>query len=217
MLPMMAKLPERIQNVLRSSVQEIKGLSQKLSKQAEANQGSGVYSRYDLIFLPILLNDVVAQKKLEYATRPEIEISYENESSDQGLFVRADPLELKSIVSNLINNAIEAYGSCGGKVSIKSRAEGSLCKITVTDRGVGIPKDFINQLGTKKITFKADSARGLGLMHAFKVIEAASGKIEIHSELGLGTEIKVILPHGTSDSGNEISRHPSVDPPGDCA
>jgi signal transduction histidine kinase len=48
-------------------------------------------------------------------------------------------------------------------------------------------------MGSKPITFKGNKGHGLGLTHAFKIIQSWDGEISIDSEVGLGTTVKIDL------------------------
>src|SRR6185437_8349438 len=60
--------------------------------------------------------------------------------------------------------------------------------------GAGIPEEYLRQIGSKRITFKGGSERGIGIMHAFKTVEAWGGEIAIESMLGEGTTVRIVLP-----------------------
>ena len=103
-----------------------------------------------------------------------------------------NPSDFKRVLSNLLDNAVEA---CDGKGSVKvilSNVDDKV-EILVSDSGSGIADDVIVRLFKPGATFGKPDGKGLGLVHAKATIEAASGKIGIFSRLGIGTEIKIVL------------------------
>ncbi len=116
--------------------------------------------------------------------------------------VYADPNALRTILINLIDNAIK-YTPEGGTIKI-SALEGSdkQLKIRVSDTGVGMAKDQLNDLFLlKKDKSKRGTAgeKGTGLgMHLVKeLVELNKGRISAVSELGKGTSFDLILPTNT--------------------
>jgi two-component system, sporulation sensor kinase E len=66
-------------------------------------------------------------------------------------------------------------------------------RISITDQGCGIPKDKIKKLGEPFYTTK-ERGTGLGLMVSYKIIEEHRGKIDVESEVGVGTTFHITLP-----------------------
>lgn len=190
MLPMMVKMPEEMKGVLKNSVKEIKTLSQRLKAQADSLSFES--NEPEVLYLPIILKELVAQKQIEYSTRGDIHIELIDETGCSDAFVKGSSCELKSILSNLINNAVESYGH-GGAVKIRLQCNALKCTIFVTDNGVGIPAEHLSSIGTKPISFKGSHCRGLGLTHAYKIIQLWGGEISIDSEIGMGTTVRIDL------------------------
>lgn len=191
MLPLMLKVPEDTKGILKNSVKEIKNLSDRLKAQADAMSSSSNES--EMLYLPIILKDLIAQKQIEYSSRAEIKIEFKDETGCSDAFVKGSSIELKSILSNLINNSVESYSSHGGSVVVRLNCDAIKCSIYVTDSGVGIPAEYLNDLGSKPISFKGSKCRGLGLPHAYKIIASWGGRITIQSEVGIGTSVIIEL------------------------
>ena len=110
---------------------------------------------------------------------------------DRGLFAQA--------LSNLLQNAVEAYPVEGEKpILIVVRAElrkaGGLVALTVEDRGAGIAQSDVVQIGEPFHSTKGEG-RGLGLLNVRATIEAVhGGALEPESELGVGTKMRVVVP-----------------------
>lgn len=191
MLPQMAEIPDRMRRTLQNSVKEIKQLSDRLRLQAESMFAAQAYSQ-ELIFLPVLLEDVICQKQMEYSSRADIQVQLCSSMSKMA-FVLANGTELKSILSNLINNSVESMGPGGGKVLVRADESEKQVGISVIDNGAGIPREFLSDLGRRKMSFKGES-RGYGLVHAFRCVEFWGGGHTIESNLGIGTVISLTLP-----------------------
>jgi len=111
--------------------------------------------------------------------------------------------KLKQMLINLIDNAIK-YTPENGKVEVEAynrkdaKGNGSVV-IKVSDNGIGIPKEHIPRLFER--FYRVDKARsrkvggtGLGLAIVKHIVILFNGRIEVSSEVGKGTEFRIILP-----------------------
>jgi signal transduction histidine kinase len=146
------------------------------------------------VFLPVLVEDVVNQKQIEYGNCPEIRISFVNELKDSDVFVKVSSVELRSILSNLVNNAVEAYGVTGGPITVLLTASDRICSVSVLDNGCGISEETREKLGRLRFTSKQGGDRGFGLTHAAQTVETWGGQLRIHSGVGSGTRVAVEIP-----------------------
>lgn len=196
MLPMLFHLPAQTKNILQKSVQDIRALADKLKSQADSMTFES--GEPETLYLPIVLKDWIEVKRLEFSSRADIKIEFVDETGCSDAFVIGVSLDLKSILSNLINNAVESYGSHGGMVTVRLSCDLVKCSIYVIDLGAGIPQEHIAAIGRKPISFKGSKSRGLGVTHAFKVIESWGGKISVTSEVGAGTSVRIDLQKCTA-------------------
>ncbi len=117
-------------------------------------------------------------------------------------FVLADRNMLKTILRNIISNAVK-FTPRGGGVSVRtsSAVKGGkkFIKIDITDTGVGIPEKTLNQLflRDRNITTKgteSEKGAGIGLKICKEFAEKMNGLISIKSQRGKGTIASVMLP-----------------------
>ncbi|KIP20229.1 Sporulation kinase E [Anoxybacillus ayderensis] len=93
---------------------------------------------------------------------------------------------------NILKNAIEVMPNGGTiTVSVSNIEEG--IRIAIRDEGSGIPKEKIKKLGEPFYTTK-ERGTGLGLMVSYKIIEEHDGRIDVESEVGVGTTFYITLP-----------------------
>ncbi|MBI2315344.1 PAS domain S-box protein [Candidatus Daviesbacteria bacterium] len=129
--------------------------------------------------------------------------------------VFADPVRLGEVVTNLLSNAIN-YTNTGGKVEVSLKISSSEVTTTVSDTGVGIPKEAIPHLFSKffRVSNKlqpASKGTGLGLYIAKSIIEKQHGKIWVESEVGKGSQFSFTLPVVTQNAsmlnGNKFTSY----------
>jgi two-component system NtrC family sensor kinase len=113
-----------------------------------------------------------------------------------------DPNQLEQVFLNLISNARDAIDDAAGRkkeLTIRSAFSddgGSPCiVVSVKDTGIGIPLENLSKIFEPFFSTKpVGKGTGLGLSLCFGIVEAHGGRIDIKSQVGEGTEIRVILP-----------------------
>ena len=130
-----------------------------------------------------------------YADAKEISIK---PSLDANLRARIVREEVKTVISNLAMNAIQ-HSAPGSSVRVAARAIGARILVMVQDFGTGISTNSLPHVFDR--FFREDASRsretggaGLGLSICKAIVEKAGGGIEIESEEGRGTIVKVRLP-----------------------
>lgn len=114
-----------------------------------------------------------------------------------GMVVYADKDMLKTILRNLISNALK-FTSTRGKVEIKAISKGSTIEILVFDTGTGISKDDMAKIFRIDSNFTKDGTEnekgtGLGLLLCKEFVEKHGGKIWVESEIGKGSTFTFTL------------------------
>ena len=112
--------------------------------------------------------------------------------------VRADPIRFRQIFLNLLSNAVK-FTPAQGTVTVECSESGSFARFTVTDTGLGIPKqdqqaifDKFHQVGST--TKGIREGTGLGLAITKHLVEQHGGSIEVESEPGHGSRFSFTIP-----------------------
>jgi signal transduction histidine kinase len=156
--------------------------------------------RGDLPFRPerILVYPIIEECESVFAlSASEKEIAVEL-SIENGLEARADPEQLKTLVRNLISNAVK-FSARGGRIFVEaSKADGG-ARIEVRDEGIGMDEAQVKALydfGAARSRRGTANERGsgLGLMLCKEIVEGHGGRIDVASEAGKGSRFSVFLP-----------------------
>lgn len=114
-------------------------------------------------------------------------------SAEEGLpYVAGDANQLEQLVLNLLVNAVQACQP-GKDVSVTLRGVDQMVRMSVKDAGCGMDPVTAVRAFEPFFTTKAKGT-GLGLPICRKIVEAHGGKIELQSEVGVGTEVTVDIP-----------------------
>ncbi|MEE4288672.1 MAG: ATP-binding protein [Erythrobacter sp.] len=121
------------------------------------------------------------------------------EAGTPALEVHGDRQQLEQLVRNLVDNALK-YGSPETPVRVEmAHAQDGRARITVIDRGEGIAPEQIPHLTrrfyrTDPGRSRASGGTGLGLAIVKHIVERHRGRLDIESDLGVGTRVIVRLP-----------------------
>nr|WP_283571174.1 HAMP domain-containing sensor histidine kinase [Paenibacillus brevis] len=120
------------------------------------------------------------------------------------LFISADEDKLNQLWTNLIGNAIKFTGE-RGSVQVYTAVRQHHIEISIADSGQGIPSEEISYIF--KPFYKVDKSRnrsipgnGIGLSVVKRIVDLHSGDIQVTSEEGVGTTVKIILPQDRSST-----------------
>ena len=112
--------------------------------------------------------------------------------------IHCDRLHLRNVISNLIDNAIK-YSREQVTITIQAQPESVGWRLTVTDDGIGIPKDYQPAVFDRFFRVPTGNLHpikgfGLGLYYVRQVIERHGGRLQVQSELGSGSAFSFWLP-----------------------
>ena len=204
------EVPEEKRLLIRNAVQRINDIANDLLakgkqaaeksdqalKTAKVGAPNSLAVNQEIILLPALVDSLVSEKRIQL--RDQINVSVESDFKDSfGAFVVADGKELMRLLSNLINNAVEAFANETGRVVVAVRAHEDTIHLSLRDNGRGIPPEILQRLGEAGVTHGKEgtqSGSGLGVYHAKKSVEATGGQFKISSQVGVGTMIDIYLP-----------------------
>jgi len=143
-----------------------------------------------------LLEQDLREKKIVLKAMLEPELPLVLISADQ----------LKQVVLNMVRNAEDAMPQ-GGELVIRTARLRSCVELSIADTGCGIPAEHREHIFDPFFTTKRRGRGvGLGLSVSYGIISAANGRIEVESEVGKGSTLRVSLPavqesHGGTSNG----------------
>lgn len=109
--------------------------------------------------------------------------------------ITADLNQIRQVLINIFINAAQSMPG-GGTLTVETQKVKfkDFIRINITDTGIGIPDENLNQLFTPFFTTKKQKGTGLGLSISLSYIKNHHGIISVHSEEGKGTTFSIMLP-----------------------
>lgn len=192
----MENIPEDEKMLIRTSVQRIHDIANNLLSKNKKNNDD-VFGHLDIVMLAPGIEYIISEKRVQLKTKLKLKIE-SNFSHTYGIFSKINNATFKTVLSNLINNAIESLPSENGKICIELKVVENEAIIKVTDNGQGIPAEILPKLGREEISYGKEylfnAGSGLGLVHAANSIEGWGGTFNISSKINIETTVSLTLP-----------------------
>src|SRR6478672_4802034 len=126
----------------------------------------------------------------------DLGIVFREEISGDSLPVRIDELQLKQLLTNLLDNAMQ-FTSAGRSVEFRAERKDGAVEFQVRDEGMGIEPELLPKIFDRFFTTAnprtGNRGTGLGLAIAKSIANANGGRISVESELGHGSSFTVVL------------------------
>jgi PAS domain S-box-containing protein len=146
------------------------------------------------ILISLTLQELINQKQYQYK-ESKIKLNYSYDPAMKFVFIKCDQSNFSRMVSNIINNAVEALEDESGLIDISFQVEEQIVKIIVKDNGKGMPKELVDKInhhlpvGTTK-----KNGHGLGFGQIMNTIKLYNGTLSIESTKEKGTIVTITLP-----------------------
>jgi signal transduction histidine kinase len=175
---------------IRKAAERIQAIIGRIQFASSLGDGS-IPTGEGTVNLHIMMTQLVDQMKEEHRSGPvELHLCPEPK------VVTGDEMLLRQLFENVIANSIK-YSSPDTTITVEVLQHGPTVRVTVADRGSGIPQDELLRIRTayyRGQNSKGISGAGLGLYVVEKLVEAHQGRLAIESEIGSGTKVIIELP-----------------------
>lgn len=114
---------------------------------------------------------------------------------DSARYVSGVASELREVLINLVNNALDAMPE-GGALEFAVRDTDEGVELEVSDTGTGMPEHVRQKIFDPFFTTKGTQGMGLGLAESYGIVKRHKGRFEVTSQPGKGTTFLVVLPRG---------------------
>ncbi len=190
------ELPENKRVPLRKALNRIGDMSKNLLSQYNTKHDPDAFEEKQPVLVSDILLDILTEKRFEYEGLP---IKFDHNFKDYFAFINAEPNAFKRSISNLINNAVDAFDGKEGVVTFKLEALKEKVKITIQDNGKGMPPEIIDKLMNHvEVTHGKEGGHGIGFKQIRKTLIDNQGEFKIDSKVGVGTKIILTFPKITA-------------------
>jgi signal transduction histidine kinase len=157
---------------------------------------------------PVDLKSFVAELRSDYMMPLERDLILKWHYPADLPMIHSDPIKMKQILTNLINNAIKFTERGSVVVSFRILDRERILELNVTDTGPGIPNELLPVIFEKfrqidSTTTRSHSGVGLGLYIVKTFVDLLDGTVSVRSKVGEGSTFTVRLPLGRVNSTGE--------------
>lgn len=139
-----------------------------------------------------IIENLVAEKKI-YCNKLNIAFNLSLDPISYHIHLQLSEEQLNRILSNIVDNAIEAIDN-QGTIQIITEIKQSIFYLSLTDSGCGITEEKMKHIFKKTFTSSKSKGHGLGLPYVKQLVEKYDGKIHVQSNVGQGTRIDIEFP-----------------------
>lgn len=168
-------------------------LVDKVMKMASFESGE-VSMEFEELDLRILLEKMLKSMSLHF-DKHQVDLQYDAIGED--FMIKGDQIHLTNVLYNLIDNAIK-YAKDQPEIIIEIREDQASVELSIQDKGVGIPKEYLNQVFDRFFRVPTKDIHnvkgyGIGLHYSAGVIKKHLGSIDVESTEGTGTNFIIKL------------------------
>lgn len=190
-------LPEPYRVTFNKSVSRIDDIAYRLLNVMKPTQAE-IENPLDKIKEPTLISneilEVMAEKRYEYRER-SIDFGEHFSESAYFAFLNTNASDFKRMLSNLINNAVDAIQDKIGRVDVRVDVADDQIQIMVEDDGGGMPDEVKEKiLNNIAVTSGKANGHGIGFGQIRDTIKESEGQLAIESQEGEGTKIILTFP-----------------------
>lgn len=149
--------------------------------------------REEMVDVSTLCDEVVAMTRPLWAERAQGGQVQLKRDLVPGAHVRGIPGELREALLNLVQNALDAMQG-GGTLGIRTALHDEIVELEVSDSGIGMTDEVRERAFEPFFTTKGQKGTGLGLAEVYGIVKRHRGHVEIDSEPGRGTTMRIRLP-----------------------
>ncbi len=188
-----AQLSGDVQEVARMALTRVQEIARDLLNATRPDNLEIEKDLQENFDLSGALRSVLEEKKVILSARSNISLQFTMAPNCELHRIVGSRKEFQRMLSNLLNNSIEAVG-VAGSVSLNTSVKSNSVHILIQDDGPGIPLSVIERLGERGNTSGKASGTGLGLAHAVATAKKFGGTLKVTAPEFGGTIIQITLP-----------------------
>ncbi|KRQ87371.1 Sensor protein kinase WalK [Caloramator mitchellensis] len=155
----------------------------------------------------VYLVEEICNSTRNYLSSKNIELIFNTEVEEK--VIACDTNKIERVILNLLSNAVK-FSNNNGRIEVDIREIPGKVQLTISDNGIGIPKEMLNEVFDRfklvdTTLTRENEGSGIGLSLVKEFIDLHAGTIEVESTVGLGTKFIITLPDITLEDESAAS------------
>ncbi|MDO8954470.1 MAG: PAS domain-containing sensor histidine kinase [Gammaproteobacteria bacterium] len=190
-------IPEKERIALREAAMSIQDIANNLLTQFQPKTTENnlmLSEEAQAMLASAVILQLLAEKKLQYQ---DLAVKFEHQFSaiSNFAFIKIEPSSFKRMLSNIINNSVDACNKEYAKISISLESNVDEVRIVIQDNGKGMPIELIDKIKNNiAVTQDKEGGHGIGLVQVREALGRHQGELEIESIVGQGTKVTLTFP-----------------------
>lgn len=196
-IPRLTEVPEKQRVTLKQATAQIEDIANDLLRQYRPEEIKGEEIKGmerpepELLFTFMKLSLILSEKRLEFSGLPVL-FNHKISPAAYFAFIHANRKDWLRMLSNLVNNAVDALEGKEGLVQLELYIEGPDVVMVVSDSGKGMTAQVRDKiLKGVAVTEGKSNGHGIGMVQVFDTLKKNNGRLEIESSPGAGTRMIV--------------------------
>ncbi len=195
-LGMLPQIPEEQRILMRNAANRINDIANNLLRQYKGLPVETKPIQQVWLLAPVV-ESMISEKRLGLKNQL-VSIDADITAEGYAAFAEFDTNEMKRLLSNLINNALEAFSKGSkGRVTVFLDAKRHYIDLAIIDNGIGISSEHLAKVLEPGFSSK-EQGNGLGLSSAKKLVEGWGGGLRLESTVANGTKVSLHLPRANT-------------------
>lgn len=187
--------PEQRKEFIGDLDNELERLTALVNDLLELSKLEKDITEHEELSLNLLLENIIGENQFRFARAG---LNLTEEMPEEEIIARAAPLQLRQVVGNLLDNALN-YTPPGGTVHVLLSHDDKNALVSVEDTGIGIPEEDLKYIferffRVERARSRARGGTGLGLAIVSEIIAKHGGKVWVESVEGKGSTFYFSLP-----------------------
>lgn len=190
------KMPEPQRLIIRNAANRINDIANNLLNKYRNLKNDTKDKQHEQIepeLIISIIDSLLSEKRAQFSDY-KITFDLTTQEEAQGIFAAINSSKFQRVISNLLNNSVEAIKNCDGRIDVQLSKIDNTLRVEIIDNGCGIEDSVLSKINKGIYTSSKETGTGIGISSALENIKSWHGNLYIKSKLNEGSQVTIDLP-----------------------